>query len=472
MIGSKKKIGRQCCWDYRIGGSGYMFMLLKVIGKIPKFWKLPEKRDRSSQVVFPSSQVVFPSRGVARKAGLRVLPLSFSTESLNKRFYTSTSCCFAEGRKSADFWYKVNSKKIVNEMNPHYLVERFFQNNRDRALAKSNIDLDLINRIMSLHLPGFSLTLENFNLLKNIEPQSIDYPFELHLPEIIGKPSKKGEGKAGVYLFTNINNGDRYVGSSINLAMRLKKGYFGKLPIVGQRKIEVSIREHGLANFHLDAFLIPSIGCVNSSGVLDKKTLQHLVLSLEQMLILEINPELNEIKIAGSSPGVLTSKNLRNSYLYDEQNKELIYVVNGRKNLAEIFGWSEGVIKRYLEYKNKLYLNRFFVADDVLSGEEYTTNIMSLSELQAYLEKIRLGRKAYLSKVVPSREETHLKFCKPVELTHLVTKESWVFGSLTKVTQFIGEYDPEFSKVSKSTLSHNAKTGIPYKGIFKIRYID
>jgi hypothetical protein len=232
----------------------------------------------------------------------------------------------------------VNSKKIVNEMNPHYLVERFFQNHRDRELAKSNIHLDLINCIMSLHLPGFSLTPENFNLLKSIEPQRIDYPFELHLPELIGKPSKKGEGKAGVYLFTNKINGDRYVGSSINLAMRLKRGYFGKLPIVGQRKIEVSIREHGLANFHLDAFLIPSEASINSSGALDKKTLQNLVLSLEQMLILEINPELNEIKIAGSSPGVLTSKNLRNSNLYDEQNKELIYVVSGRKNLEGIFG--------------------------------------------------------------------------------------------------------------------------------------
>lgn len=463
MIGSKKKIGRQCCWDYSIGGSGYKFMLLKVVGKLPKFGKISGYR-------YSSSQVLFPSRGVAREAGLRVLP--FTTESFNKRFYTSTSSCFADGRKSADFWYKVNSKKIVNEMNPHYLVERFFQNHRDRELAKSNIHFDLINRIMSLHLPGFSLTLENFNLLKSIEPQRIDYPFELHLPELIGKPSKKGEGKAGVYLFTNKINGDRYVGSSINLAMRLKRGYFGKLPIVGQRKIEVSIREHGLANFHLDAFLIPSIGCVNSSGALDKKTLQNLVLSLEQMLILEINPELNEIKIAGSSPGVLTSKNLRNSYLYDEQNKELIYVVSGRKNLEDIFGWKEGASKRYLAYKNKLYLNRFFIADDVLSGEEYTTNIMSLSELEAYLEKIRLGRKAYLAKVVPSREETNFKFCKKVELTHKETKETWIFDSLTKVTQFIGEYDPKFREVAKATLSHNARTGIPYKGIFKLRYIN
>lgn len=97
---------------------------------------------------------------------------------------------------------------------------------------------------------------------------------------------------------------------------------------------------------------------------------------------------------------------------------------------------------------------------------------MSLSELEAYLEKIRLGRKAYLAKVVPSREETHFKFCKKVELSHIVTKETWIFDSLTKVTQFIGEYDPKFRKVAKATLSHNVRTGIPYKGIFKLRYIN
>ena len=95
----------------------------------------------------------------------------------------------------------MNSKKKVNEMNPHYLVERFFQSHRDRELAKSNINLDLIKRIMSLHLPGFSLTLEDFNLLKSIESKGVGYPFELYLPELIGKPLIKGEGIAGAYPF-------------------------------------------------------------------------------------------------------------------------------------------------------------------------------------------------------------------------------------------------------------------------------
>ena len=187
---------------------------------------------------------------------------------------------------------------------------------------------------------------------------------------------------------------------------------------------------------------------------------------------MKLNPELNEIKVAGSSPGTLTSKGLRNSYLYDGVNKQLVYVVNGRKNLADILGCNENAIKRYLAPKNKLYLKRFFISDDVLSDSEYTTNFMSLSELEGCLAKIKLDRKSYLTKEVPSREETNLKFNKKVELTNLVSKEVLIFDSLTKVTEYISEDSPEYSKAYKGSISRNIRTGIPYKKIFQLRYIN
>lgn len=312
-------------------------------------------------------------------------------------------------------------------MNPHYLVEKFFQTYPDPSLRGLNLDFDLIKRIMSLHNPDFSLSSQglareedNLKILRNIKPIVLSYPFQSSVPTIVGKALRKGEGSAGVYLFTNKINGDRYIGSSINLASRLQNGYFGKLPIVGRRKIEVSIREHGLANFSLEVFMIPWISDLDILELNSKKILVNLVLVLEQILIMQLNPELNEIKIAGSSPGTLTSKNLRNSYLYDEVKKELIYVVKGRRILAGIIGCHEGALKRYLAHKNKLYFNRFFVADDLID-EGYTQNILSLSELEALLNKIRVGRKDYLTRVLPSIEETNRKFYKQVELTNLAT---------------------------------------------------
>lgn len=362
-------------------------------------------------------------------------------------------------------------------MNPHYLVEQFFKNYPSQHEAKKNLSYDLVLKCMKLHNQDFFISLEEFNILKNIKSFRLSYPFNISLPEQVGKSLRNGLGASGVYLFTNKINGEHYIGSSINLAARLKTGYFGNLPLIGQRKIERAIREYGLSNFYLDIYLLPcsvKSAAANSleSSTLVKDSLRFLVLALEQILIMELNPELNEIKVAGSSPGTLTSKNLRNSYLYDGVNKQLIYIVNGRKNLANILGLHENAIKRYLAPKKRLYYKRFFIADDFINDPEYTVNILSLSELEDFLRDLRLGRKSYLTKVLPSREETYLKFSKKVELTNLVTKEVLIFESLTKVTEFIKEYSPEFSIAHKATLSSNVRSGVPYKKLFQLRYIS
>lgn len=129
-------------------------------------------------------------------------------------------------------------------------------------------------------------------------------------------------------------------------------------------------------------------------------------------------------------------------------------------------------IKRYLSYKKKLYLKRFIIADTILNEQGYTINLKSLQSLKAYLNEIRLERKKYLTKVVPSREETNLKLCKKVELTNLFTKEVLIFNSLKETTQYIKKYSPIFWKVSSPTISHNTRTGTPYKNTFKLKYIN
>ena len=388
---------------------------------------------------------------------------------LHIRFFSTKKASIIKRsvRPSAEFWCQVNTKKKRNEMNPHYLVESFIQSYPNRELAKANLNYELIVSILSLHVPNFHLTLEEFNLLKSIQPVRFELPF-VESPEIIGKPLREGKGIKGVYVFTNKLNGYRYVGSSINLALRLKDGYFGNLPAVGKRKIEVAIIKYGLANFYHDVFLIPTLFEGSNKDI---QKYHNLVLSLEQMLIMEINPEFNEIKVAGSNPGYLKDKNIKKSYLYDNLNKELIYIANGRKNLAKILACHEGVIKRYLAYKNKLYLNRFFIADEMLSEPKYSVNLKSLESLEEYLQEIRLRRKDYLTKTVPSREETNLKLSKPVELTNLVTGEVFNFSSLRKVTEYVSKYDLNFRHVTKATISRNVRTGVPYRKIFKFRYI-
>ena len=358
-------------------------------------------------------------------------------------------------------------------------MENFFENYPNRELAKANININIIRSILGLHLPNFDITPEGFYLLKSIKPIRFELPFRTKkLPEILGRSSTRGIGTAGVYLLTNKVNGDQYVGSSINLATRLKNGYFGNLLLLGgRRKIEAAILEHGLANFYLDVYLIPTQTLSDYAGNI--RILHHLVLSLEQMLILELNPKLNEIKVAGSGPGNLTGKNLKKTYLFDSVNKELIYITDSRTNMAKIIGCHPEAIKCYLYHKNRLYFKRFFIGNEMPSDQEYSIKLKSLESLQVCLAEIRSNRKLYLTKIRPTREEANLKMCKKVELTNLAlaTKSSanpkvLIFKSLTEATQYIKNYGPKFSKAAKSKISNNAKTGVPYKNTFKLRYID
>ena len=284
-------------------------------------------------------------------------------------------------------------------------MEKFLENYPNRELAKTNININIIRNILGLHLPNFEITPEEFHLLKSIKPIRFELPFRTKkFPEIIGKPLRKGMGTMGVHLLTNRVNGYQYVGSSINLATRLKDGYFGNLLLLGgRRKIEAAILEHGLVNFYLDVFLIPAQTRSYKAGNI--RILHHLVLSLEQMLILELNPKLNEIKVAGSNPGSLTGKSLKKTYLFDSVNKELIYITNGRINMAKIIGCNEEAIKRYLYHKNKLYFKRFFIADEmpsdqeyspprIFTGGEYSIKLKSLESLQACFDEVRANTSA------------------------------------------------------------------------------
>ena len=62
-------------------------------------------------------------------------------------------------------------------------------------------------------------------------------------------------GIAGVYVFTNKTNGYSYVGSSISLSNRLMTGYLG--PKLGNRKIDLAIKDAGLDSFYLDLYILP-----------------------------------------------------------------------------------------------------------------------------------------------------------------------------------------------------------------------
>lgn len=106
-------------------------------------------------------------------------------------------------------------------------MNNFLKKYPSKELAKKSIDLNLIHSIF--HSPDFKLTLEEFNLLRNIQPIWFDLRItdKSKFIQTVGKYARKGtKGVAGVYVFTNKNSGFSYVGSSISLVNRLTTGCF------------------------------------------------------------------------------------------------------------------------------------------------------------------------------------------------------------------------------------------------------
>jgi len=135
-------------------------------------------------------------------------------------------------------------------------------------------------------------------MLMGIEPVKFNLPGDDYLTELLGGYVRgKAKGKSGIYIFTNKKTGFNYVGSSISLANRLKTGYF--VANLQNRVIDLAIKQVGLDQFSLSIYLIPE--SLTGSNSLTK--IKNLTLALEQILILQLNPEYNVLKVVGSAAG-------------------------------------------------------------------------------------------------------------------------------------------------------------------------
>jgi len=92
----------------------------------------------------------------------------------------------------------------------------------------------------------------------------------------------------GCYIWINLKNGHKYVGSSIDLVSRIFDHLKGSNSLLLQRAFE----KHGHDNFKLIVIVTPN-------------ATKELVLVLEQYLIDTLRPEYNILKLAGSSAGAV-----------------------------------------------------------------------------------------------------------------------------------------------------------------------
>lgn len=358
---------------------------------------------------------------------------------------------------NSQYWSNIYYKK-KNEANPYYLVDNFFERFTDNYSRIQNINYSLINKIHTLHLSQYKFSLEEFDILNKIKPLE----FELHNTktsvlshELLGKYIQGGNiGTPGAYVFTNKINGHSYVGSSLSLITRLTDGYFRNPK--GKRSIIRVMREIGLSYFKLEVYVLPSClieSIQKNNGNIEKIKLRNLVLSLEQILILALNPQYNDLKVAGSRAGIDSVKGTF-SYLYDDVKKELIFKAKTRRFMAEAMGVNKNKIRNYLVKSERFYLKRFFISDIKLNEDIYSTNIMDLQDLSAYIANIR---------------SLHLKVARAVEIIDLNTNITYTYESLN---QTIKSSDLNESSLRNYLVKLSQGQSLaPFKGRYQIKLV-
>lgn len=246
---------------------------------------------------------------------------------------------------------------------------------------------------------------------------------------------------AGVYIWTHISTGDKYVGSSSSLARRLI-GYFkGNHADVG--KLIPLIKKEGVGVFKLEVLLL-------KSDYIDNQEL-----SIEQYFLLHPEYNLNRLRVVNKISGS-RSKAL---FMYTKDFSVLIYSSNIQEDFIFKLRIHHSIFTNSLK-SGSVYLGKYVFTDQPVEGA--TVSNLSETELLAVLEKDRLEAKQEEDKKVGRKviirsisDETFIK----------------VFNSISDCITYLnsnvflgGNEETLTGNFSKTTLYRYIKSGKPYNG--------
>jgi len=118
--------------------------------------------------------------------------------------------------------------------------------------------------------------------------KSVNHYINLNQPITQSQLLADNRGKAGVYMWTNLINGNTYIGSSVNLSPRLLKYLNENALRKNKMLISLAILKYNIVNFSLDI-----LEYCSSKNVIQR----------EQYYLDTYKPIYNILKIAGSSLG-------------------------------------------------------------------------------------------------------------------------------------------------------------------------
>lgn len=164
-----------------------------------------------------------------------------------------------------------------------YFVTRF---------AASSEESSIFNKLLILYKCSVRFSSNSAASNNSVIPEKLYENADTQKLQIL----KENRGKSGVYRWKNKINQNSYIGSSVNLSVRLK-AYYLKNQLINNMLINKALIKYGHSNFSLEIleYCDPAIA-----------------VSREQYYLDLIKPEYNILKIAGSLIGFKHSEEAKN----------------------------------------------------------------------------------------------------------------------------------------------------------------
>ena len=230
----------------------------------------------------------------------------------------------------------------------------------------------------------------------------------------------------GVYIWTHLSTGHKYVGSSSTLARRLI-GYFN-CTHANTGKLIPLIKKEGIGAFSLEIIL------------LKKGYTPNLELLLEQYFLLHAEFNLNTLKVVNNFSGA-RAKAL---YMYTSDFSELIYSSHIREDFIFKLGIHYNIFNKSL-MTGALYLGKYvFSKKSLLCTKESN---MSLKDVKTMLDKDRLVVQGTKSRKVSIKSVDNKNNKK-------------LFNSIADCIAYLNNIAPS----NKTTLCRRINSGTPYHG--------
>lgn len=269
-------------------------------------------------------------------------------------------------------------------------------------------------------------------IFKNLHEQAT----KASINEKLGKPHGKIQQR-GVYIFTCLDNNEKYVGSSSKLSFRLR-GYLNKTHRSSGKLIPL-IEEKGLCNFKLEVICLPYFHDIKPEIVLEQYYLLHPCFNL------------NVIKVS-NNPSGSTALPL---YMYNRDKSRLYYYTLQQQDFICKLNVSHFTFSKHLK-KGTYYLGKYLFLRERIDTAKVTE--MTLSEIAIMLQQDRVK----FNKTKPINS-----LSKSVVLIDIVSEQEIVFESLGKCVKFFSNKGHPFSQ---TTLVKRLDTNIPYRGyILRLR---